>query len=259
MPSSTEALAPAPTSATGLAETRSLRKDAARNRERLLAAANEVFAEKGLHACLSEIADRAGVGMGTIYRRFPDKQSLVAALLEEKYGAMTAVARRAADKSDGWTAFSTFMTDMTELLAHDQALAELMLSNDNQDAVSARKAEYRAIVAGILARARDEGALRPDISTTDISPLLNMAQAAADYTAPLARRVWPRFLQLLLEGLKAGPHNSHLAVDALSEEERTSASRSSWRRRAVVGRTATLKTAIAPSKTDNDTATGRNR
>jgi AcrR family transcriptional regulator len=248
----------------GLAEARSLRKDAARNRERLLAAANEVFAEKGLHACLSEVADRAGVGMGTIYRRFPDKQALVAALLEEKYGAMTAVARRAAGKPDGWEAFSALMSGMTELLAHDQALAELMLSNGSHDAVNARKAEYRAIVAGILARAKQDGTLRPDISATDISPLLNMATAAADYTAPLGRQVWPRFLQLLLEGLKTGPHNTALAVDALSEEERSSASRSSWRRRAAVRRTTAVTTAVTEAQapadnSENDTAPRRHK
>src|SRR5487761_1083628 len=101
---------------------RSLRRDAVRRRERLLAAANEVFAEKGLHACLSEVAERAGVGMGTIYRRFPDKQALVAALLDEKLDAINEVARGAARRPSGWEAFSALLEDMTRLLAGDHAL-----------------------------------------------------------------------------------------------------------------------------------------
>ena len=128
------------------------------------------------------------------------------------------------------------MGDMTRLLAGDHALAELMLSDYGQRYASARTAEYRAVVAGIVARAQQEGALRPDLAPADISPLLNMAAAAADYTAPLARQVWPRYLQLLLEGLRAGPHNNRLAAEALNDGERASATRSSWRRRAAAGR-----------------------
>ena len=222
---------------------RSLRRDAVRNRERLLAAANEVFAEKGLHACLSEVAERAGVGMGTIYRRFPDKQALVAALLDEKLDAINEVARGAAQRPSGWEAFSALLEDMTRLLAGDHALAELMLSEYGQRYGSARTAEYRAVVASIMSRAQAEGSLRPDVGPTDISPLLSMASAAADYTAPLERQVWPRYLQLLLEGLRAGPHNDHLAAGTLTDEERAQATRSSWRRKAAAGRNLASATA----------------
>ena len=219
-----------------VAPARSLRRDTARNKERLLVAANEVFAERGLHACLSEVAERAGVGMGTIYRRFPDKQALVSALLDEKLDAINRVAQTAAQQPSGWDAFSALMEGMTELLAGDHALAELMMSDYGQRYASTRTAQYRVVVAGIVAHAQAEGSLRPDVAPTDISPLLNMASAAADYTAALPRPVWPRYLQLLLEGLRAGPHNNHLAANALTDEERASATRSSWRRRAAAGR-----------------------
>lgn len=223
-----------PASASGVAPVRSLRRDAVRNRERLLVAANEVFAERGLKACLTEVAERAGVGMGTIYRRFPDKEGLIAALLDAKLDEINDMASLAASQPSGWEAFAALLEGLTDLLAGDKALAELMLTEYGRQHGRTRLAPYRAQAANIMARAQAEGSLRADLAPTDLSPLLNMATAAADFTAHLGRTVWPRYLQALLDGLRATPTNQPLGPAALSDQELAVANRSSWSRKAQV-------------------------
>jgi len=211
---------------------RALRRDAARNRERLLEAANEVFADKGLYACVAEVADRAGVGMGTLYRCFGEKQGLISALLDQKLDEITEVARRASAMATGWDAVSSLLYGLTELLAGDRSLSELMLSDEEHRRASERLAPYREIAGAIVRRAQAEGSLRADLAPTDISPLLNMTTAAADFTAEVGRQVWPRYLEVLLDGLRARPGAAALSPNALTGEELGTARRSSWRRRA---------------------------
>src|SRR5277367_1632927 len=86
---------------TAQAQVRPLRSDAAKNRERLLAAAGKVFAEKGLEASVADVARTAGVGMGTLYRRFPTKDSLIAALVIEVLEATIQMAEQAAERPQG--------------------------------------------------------------------------------------------------------------------------------------------------------------
>src|ERR1044071_6962450 len=110
------------------AENKPLRKDAERNRRRILEAAAEVFGERGLGATLDAVAERAGVGVGTVYRRFPDKEALVDALFEERIGEIRAIAHEAAEIPDGWDALTTFMERALEMHCHDRALKELVFS-----------------------------------------------------------------------------------------------------------------------------------
>ena len=98
---------------------RPLRRDAARNRQRILQAASEVFTEQGLEASLDEVARQAGVGVGTVYRRFRTKEELVEALFEDRVDAVAALAERAAEEPDPWTGLASFMEQMAEMLAGD--------------------------------------------------------------------------------------------------------------------------------------------
>src|ERR1700709_2058318 len=98
---------------------RPLRKDAARNRERILAAAGEVFAERGLEVTLDDIAHHAGVGVGTVYRRFRDKEELIDALFDERMDAVLTVAEQALAVDDPWLGLEGFFVSILELQAVD--------------------------------------------------------------------------------------------------------------------------------------------
>src|SRR5919205_689932 len=99
---------------------RPLRSDAERNRRRILEAAAEVFAERGLDASLDDIAAAAGVGVGTVYRRFPDKDVLIDALFEEKINHACRLAREALEHEDPWEGFVFFMRAMCAMHAADR-------------------------------------------------------------------------------------------------------------------------------------------
>src|SRR3954452_2459805 len=106
---------------------RPLRADAERNRARILAAAAEVFAERGLDVSLDDIAAAAGVGVGTVYRRFPDKDALIDALFEDKIRAVAERLQAAVAIEDPWEAFETFMRGVCASHAADRGLKEAML------------------------------------------------------------------------------------------------------------------------------------
>src|SRR5918911_2248295 len=108
--------------------TRSLRKDAARNRERLLAAASDLFAERGLNVTLNDIAHRAGVGVGTAYRRFANKDEVIDALFEQRLEAVIAVAEEALREPDAWQGLVTFLERSLEMQFGDRGLTEIMNS-----------------------------------------------------------------------------------------------------------------------------------
>src|SRR4051812_4167611 len=103
-----------------------LRRDAARNRERLLAAASELFAERGLNVTLNDIAHRAGVGVGTAYRRFANKEEVIDALFEQRLQEVIRAAHEALEAMDGWTGLVTFLERSLHLQFGDQGLTEIM-------------------------------------------------------------------------------------------------------------------------------------
>lgn len=179
---------------------RPLRADAARNRLKILAAARQVFAERGFDAPLDEIAERAGVGVGTVYRRFHDKDALIDALFEERLGEIAELGRRALRADDPWEAFVAFITDGVALQACDRGLKQAMLSRGRDRAQRAR--ETIAPIAGeLIARAQAAGRLRADLSTMDL-PIINlMIGAIADLTRPVAADTYRRMLQIVLDGL----------------------------------------------------------
>ena len=102
-----------------------LRRDAQANRERILEAARAVFADEGVDASVEQIAQRAGVGMGTLYRRFPTKHDLVEAVIAESLDAFVAAAENGLAEEDPWTGFARFVERVLELHAENRALREL--------------------------------------------------------------------------------------------------------------------------------------
>jgi AcrR family transcriptional regulator len=194
--------------------TKPLRADAERNRRRILDAASELFAEKGLCVGLDEIAHHAGVGVATAYRRFPEKEQLVDALFEERADALVAVAERGLAESDPWQGLVTFMSGAVELHASDRALKELVFEGSGGEArVAHIRGRMAPLVKEILRRAQESGALRVDVSSTDLILLQFMVATAGDLNAP---GLWRRGLDVVLDGLRG---DSPLHGQPLTDEE----------------------------------------
>ncbi len=181
---------------------RPLRADAERNRLRILQVARELFATHGLGVSLDQIAAEAGVGIGTVYRRFTDKDGLIEALFEDKIAQLTAIAHEGLEHVDPWEGFCWFMWQACTLQAGDRGLKEALHTRDRGRERVARARETIAPVATrLLERAQAAGQVRDDVDSFDI-PLTNFAIGfVADQTRDVAPDYWQRTLTLLLDGL----------------------------------------------------------
>lgn len=182
---------------------RPLRRDAERNRRLILEAAREEFAERGLRASHDDIARRAGVGVGTVYRRFPDKEQLIDALFEKRMEEIAALADEGLEIEDPWDGLVHFFVGAMELQTADRGLKELALGNDCGHARVTRARERIGPKAErLVERARAAGAVRDDLEVTDLPMLHVAAGAIADATRDVAPDVWRRTLTLVLDGLR---------------------------------------------------------
>jgi AcrR family transcriptional regulator len=183
--------------------TRPLRADAERNRRKLLDAAAELFARKGLSVGLDEIAREAGVGVGTAYRRFPDKEQLIEALFDDRLEQIAALAERCASTEDPWAGLVGFIEGNVALQSADQGLKELILGSPHAIArVEEVRERLLPAVEGMLARAQAAGQVRADLVETDIALVQFMLTAIADITRDADPEVWRRYLRLVLDGLR---------------------------------------------------------
>ena len=181
-----------------------LRRDARENRERILAAARECFASEGVDAPVEEIARRAGVGMGTLYRRFPTKADLIDAVLEDDLERFVAIAERRLREDDPWNGFTGFLVEALELHAENLALREALATESHGGARGeAVRARLRPIVARLVARAQASGQLRDDLSPLDLPLVFLTAGRVIHATSAVAPDLWRRYLGLLLDGLRA--------------------------------------------------------
>ena len=199
---------------------RPLRRDAERNRQRILDAARVVFADRGLSGSHDDIAREAGVGVGTVYRRFPDKEQLIDALFEARIQEIADVARAAVDHPDPWEALVGFLMRTQELQSQDRGLKELVLggSRGAERAVAARS--LIAPLAGqILQRAKDAGAVRSDFEITDL-PMIQLAIGTiAESSRDIAPDIWRRTMTLVIDGLRAESARSTLEPPALDQDQ----------------------------------------
>jgi AcrR family transcriptional regulator len=202
-----------------------LRIDAERNRKRILAAASEVFAERGLCVSLDDIADAAGVGVGTVYRRFPDKDALIEALFEEKIHAIEELARRALEVEDQWEAFSGFMRAVCRMQAEDRGLKEALLSADRgRERLSAARDTIAPVAEQLLKRAQKAGAVRADLGRFDV-PMMQFAVGfVAEKTRDVSPAYWERLMTVMLDGVRAERSGvTPMPVEPLDREEFTTA------------------------------------
>jgi AcrR family transcriptional regulator len=199
---------------------RPLRRDAERNRQRILSAASEVFTQRGLDATLDDVARHAGVGVGTVYRRFPDKETLIAELFQDRIDAMVAVAEEACAEPDPWQALVSFLEYAAGTLAGDLGLRQLMMfATYGRDKVAYAREQMRPVVSKLVERAQAAGALRADFRATDVPILAYLLGSAAEYAGPVQPEVWRRYLALFIDGMRASGDVSELPVPALTPTE----------------------------------------
>jgi AcrR family transcriptional regulator len=188
-----------------------LRRDAERNRARILEAARELFAERGLAATMDDIAERAGLGVGTVYRRFSSRDALVEALFEEKMLAIVELADDALACEEPWEGLTTFLERLVSLQALDRGLKEVVLgSNEGRERVSRIRERMRPRGEEMIRRAQAAGALRSDFSAADLPILQMMLGAVADVSTPEHADLWRRFFALLIDGMRAGNERTPL-------------------------------------------------
>ena len=182
---------------------RSLRKDAAENRERLLAAAAELFAERGLAVTLNDIAHHAGVGVGTAYRRFANKEQVIDALFEQQMRAVGDLAQEALDDPDAWNGLLTFLERALHMRHGDRGLNEIMnnpmLGDERVQEVRDRIAP---IITELVAKAKRQGVVRPDLDQTDLIFMQLGLSAIIESTRDIAPELYRRYLTMFLDGIR---------------------------------------------------------
>ncbi|MEV7141523.1 TetR/AcrR family transcriptional regulator [Streptomyces tauricus] len=182
---------------------RPLRRDAERNRQRLLETARELMARDGLRVPYEEIARAAGSGMGTLYRRFPDRQDLVDALFAEHVDAVVALAQQACRSDDPWSGLTWFMERQFELEAGNRALGELLRGDQQGTARLAQGcARIAELAAQLIERAVGAGQLPPGVTSGDLEAVHLMVGAVMDASRQQDPDRWRRALAVALAGLR---------------------------------------------------------
>jgi AcrR family transcriptional regulator len=179
------------------------RADARRNRERVLAAAEEVFAESGLKAPVEDVARRAGVGVGTVCRNFPTKQALVEAVVGAMYDTLLLEAEAALADPDPAHAFEQFVTGLPAFQARHRALADQMANENQSESAAGPREKLLRAVSELVARAQAAGAIRDDIGPGDVSMLFSGVAHAVSVAGELQPVLRERFVRIILDGLRA--------------------------------------------------------
>ena len=199
---------------------RGLRKDAERNRQRVLTAARELFAIKGMEATLNDVAHHAGVGVGTVYRRFATKEDLVEAIFEDGIAEVVELAEKALQHENSWEGFVWFIERQCELAATDRGLRQMIYSRAyGGDRVDCAREELVPRVYQLVERARRDGYLRPDIQHPDMPIMGLLAGTVSEWAGDVEPELWRRYLALLLEGMRNRPDIKPLGVEPLNEEQ----------------------------------------
>ncbi|WP_186377196.1 TetR/AcrR family transcriptional regulator [Curtobacterium pusillum] len=198
---------------------RPLRADAARNRELILQTARKCFAERGLSVTLNDIAHEAGVGVGTVYRRFADKDSLIEALLATKFEAMNDAAARAGDEADPREALRVYLMGVFEFRARDRALADAIVrAGKARPSIVQERDRLEDQVSTIIRRAKDAGVVRQGFDYRDLPMLTTMLGAVADATRGHDPDAWRRYAEVLIDGVMPGTTEAPMLGEPLDRE-----------------------------------------
>ncbi|MCW2954246.1 MAG: transcriptional regulator, TetR family [Conexibacter sp.] len=196
-----------PSAATGEEprEPRAKRADARRNRERILDAAALAFAEGGTEVGVAEIARRAGVGTGTLFRHFATKHDLLVAVMLDRCEEMRDALRAAHEEPDPWTALVRVLSEGAQLQARDRCFKALKTSElMSEPSVQALSRELFAQLGTIVERAKAAGVLREDVVTEDLPQLTDAIGNVAAQWSEVRPDLWRRYLTIILDGLRPG-------------------------------------------------------
>ena len=177
-----------------------LRADAAQNRARILAVARELFAERGVDVPMTAIARRAGVGVATLFRRFPDRRSLIAEVFATQITHCESVLDEAAADPDSWHGFCAFITDLGRMQIEDRGFTEAFLSSFTDDSgIDEKRMHAESTFAALVQRAQKSGSLRPDFTPSDLLLIFfangGIGQAPPEHARDLSRRLIAYLLQ----------------------------------------------------------------
>ncbi|AWS43589.1 TetR/AcrR family transcriptional regulator [Streptosporangium sp. 'caverna'] len=191
-----------------------LRKDAERNRERILAAARQAYAEAGLEVSMAEVARRAGVGIATLFRRFPTREDLIDAVFADRMDAYLAAVTTALADPDPWDGFTGYIEAICAMQAADRGVADLLtMTFPTAKALEAKRARAYDALMQLVDRAKAAGRLRPDFTSQDVVILLMANAGVVSATGQAAPDAWRRLVGYMLQafavhepaGLPAAP------------------------------------------------------
>jgi len=169
------------------------------------------------------------VGVGTVYRRFPQKELLIEALFEERVGELVAIAERALEEDDPWEALVGFLERAQALQATNRGLKELVLSTTHgRQRVACVRERLAPLADALVERAQASGQLRPDVDGSDLPLVQVMLGAVVDVTRDVAPDTWRRMLAIILDGMRARDPHTPLPACALDAAQIDHAMRS-WR------------------------------
>ena len=192
-----------PASSEKLGADRALRADARRNREAVIAAAKKLFADQGLEAQIPDVAKAAKVGVGTVYRHFPTKDNLIAALVAERFERLASKASECLETDDPWEGLCDFIRFSAQIQADDRGLCEVMGSRSEVMDAAARAAGLPELCDRLVKRAQRSGELRRDLIGEDIPMIAcGLGRIVQATEGPAAGR-WPRLVEIILDGLRA--------------------------------------------------------
>jgi AcrR family transcriptional regulator len=179
-----------------------LRADARRNQLAVIAAAKKLFADQGLDAQMPDVAKAAKVGVGTVYRHFPTKDDLIAALAAERFERLAEKAREELEVEDSWEGFCDFIRFSAQIQADDRGLCEVMGSRPEVMGASAEAVGLDKLCDRLVKRAQRSGELRKDLEWEEIPMIACALGGITKAHGPGAGR-WPRLVEIVLDGLRA--------------------------------------------------------
>jgi AcrR family transcriptional regulator len=184
-------------------DTKIQRADARRNREAVLAAAGRLFAQEGVEAQMPDVAKAANVGVGTVYRHFPKKDDLIAALAVEQFERLAQKARECLEEEDSWMGIAEFIRFSAQSQAEDRGLCDVTSQRPELMFAAAQASGLPELCERLVKRAQRDGTLRRDLTWEDI-PMLTcgLGSATRQVVGPAAGR-WPRLVEIVIDGLRA--------------------------------------------------------
>jgi AcrR family transcriptional regulator len=181
-----------------------LRIDAERNRSRIVEAAQADFAERGLDVPLEDVAEHAGVGIATLYRRFPTREDLIAACFERRLEEYALAAEKALDAEDGWSGFCAYVERVCSMQAYDRGFNDVLIRTfANAKELEAHRARGYELSLRLIDRAIEEGTLRADFVPEDLVLLLMSNAGVVQAAGRAAPDAWKRLVGLMLDGFRS--------------------------------------------------------